>query len=758
MSRISKAKIVRASCASIILAATLSSGQQAIAQVAATPAAPAKEGGLNEIVVTAQHRSENQQNVPIAITAITAETLGSSGVSATTDLSQVVPAVQMTRIGPSGLFFIRGVGTTNAAAGEEGANAFYVDGVYIPDLAGTVNNFNNIERVEVLKGPQGTLFGRNASGGLVHIITRDPSADRTIVSGNAGYGNYKTVSGQLYASTPLTNNLAVDVALTGQDQGKGWGRNLTRNTEIKKDDHWGVRSKAVLRLDDVKFTLGGDYYRIKDDTILAWRIDESNLGSGGQVSPGGYDTTANYPSLTDIRTWGVNLNIDANLGFATLHSISALRDTRNSTYFDIDGGPLPLIEFNYVAKTRSFQQELRLASTATEPLSWQLGVFYLHVKATNFQQQRGSAFAARSRLGQDIDGSITTNSYAAFGEVTYAVTPTTHITGGLRYTRDERVFAGIEQPYSLAGAPLATIGYPRAGVDKFDPTLNNGNVTYRVAVRQELGRDVNLYASVNRGFKSGSYNLQSFTNPPTKPQFIMAYEAGLKSELLDRRLRLNLAIYHYDISDYQVRSRLDGTTVLLNAAKVKVDGLDVDFEALPVEGLKLFGGMTFLRSKFADFPAGLYYYPSPAACTVPKPGAAGPGVIPGSTTGPVTGGLTECYGDASGNTTPLAPKFTASLGASYTIPLRNNGHVQLTAQYSYNSGFFFETEDRLRQNRYGLLNSSLEYRVNDHWGVEIWGRNLTDTRYFALRSSSSTGAYASYASPRTYGVDVKFDF
>lgn len=757
MTQFLKAGTAGVSYATMMLAAMLPAGQ-ALAQESAGPPAGETEGGLAEIVVTAQHRAENQQDVPISITAITADTLGSSGISATSDLSQVVPAVQMTRIGPSGLFFVRGVGTTNAAAGEEGANAFYVDGVYIPDLAGTVNNFNNIARVEVLKGPQGTLFGRNASGGLIHIITRDPSTDKTIVKGKLGYGNFETVSGQLYLSTPLTDNLAVDVALTGQDQGKGWGRNLTRNVDIKKDDHWGARSKAVWQAGDLKVSLGGDYYRIKDDTILAWRIDESNLGSGGRVPPTGYDTTANFLSLTDIETWGVNLNVEADLGFATLHSISAVRDTRNATYFDVDGGPSPLIEFDYVSKTRSYQQELRLASASTEPLSWQLGLFYLHTKASNFQKQRGAAFAARGRFGQDIDGKITTDSYAAFGEVTYALTPTTHVTAGLRYTRDEREFEGREQPYSLAGVPLAPISYPRPSLDRFDPTIENGNLTYRVAVRQELNDDVNVYASLNRGFKSGSYNLQSFTNPPTKPQFITAYEAGLKSELFDRRLRINLAVYHYDISDYQVRSRLDGTTVLLNAAKVKVDGIDVDFEAAPVERLKLFGGMTFLRSKFDEFEAGLYYYPSPALCTVPKPGAAGPGVIPGSTSGPVTGGLTECYGDTSGNSTPLAPKFTASLGATYTVPLENEGHVQFTAQYSYNSGFFYETENRLRQEKYGILNGAIEYRIDDRWGVELWGRNLTDTRYFALRSSSSTGAYASFAAPRTYGIDVKFDF
>jgi iron complex outermembrane receptor protein len=747
-----------ASIAVLGIALAMGVSNPAFAQDASPAADDPSAGGLEEIVVTAQHRRENLQDVPIAVSAVTANSLAESGVDATDAISQMVPAVQFTRVGPSGLFFLRGVGTTNAAAGEEGANAFYIDGVYISDLGQTINNFNNIERIEVLKGPQGTLFGRNATGGLIHIITRDPG-DEPVVKGQIGYANYETVSGQFYAGGPVTENLGWDIAFTGQDQGKGWGRNLTRNTENKLDDHWGLRSKAVFRPSDaVKLTLSGDYYDIKDNTAIGWRLDESGLGTGGAVPPTGHDTTANDPALSHLKIWGVSLTAEADLGFATLTSITAMRNNRNHTYFDVDAGPSGLVQFDYVSNARSYQQEIRLASTDTEPLAWQVGAFYLRSIAKNFQEQRGLAYAPAGRRGQDLDAEMVTDSLAAFAEATYSLTPTTHVTGGLRFTEDRRTLSGTITPISLAGVVGPPVSYPRPGIDPFGPKLKYSEVTYRASIRQDLSDDVNVYASVNRGFKAGSFSLQNLANPPTRPQYIMAYEVGLKSELFERRLRLNLAAYHYDIDDYQVRSVLGGTTLQLNAGQVKVDGLDLEFEAVPTERLRLFGGFTLLNSRFDSFTNSLFYYANPAVCTVAKPGVAPPGVTPGRSTGAPTGGLTECYGDASGNKTPLAPKFSASLGASYAFPVGDEGELRFSTLFSYNGGFYFETDNRLRQNSYSLVNASIEYRVDRHWGLEFWGKNVGDSAYYVQRVSSSTGAYASQAAPRTYGVSVKFDY
>jgi iron complex outermembrane recepter protein len=720
----------------------------------AQEAAPAKPR-LEEVIVTAQRREENLQQVPIAVSAVSADMLVNSGVTATNAITQLVPSVQFTRSGPSGLFFVRGVGTTNAAAGEEGSNAFYIDDVYLPDLGQTITNFNNIDRIEVLKGPQGTLFGRNAFGGLVHVLTRDPG-DRATMKANVSYGNYETLTGQFYAGGPVTDTLGLDIAVTGRDQGEGWGRNLTRGEESKTEDYLGVRGKAVYRPNDaLKFTLSGDTYDVKDNTALAWRVADGFLSTGGFGSPGGQNTTANDPALTHLEIWGLSLKIEADLGFATLASITATRKNDNHSYFDSDGGPAPLLRIDYESGSRSFQQELRLSSNSTDPLSWQVGAFYLRSEADNDSGFRGTAFGGVNN-GQDINAELITDSYAVFGEATYSITSSTHLTAGVRYTEDSREFDGTVATV-VGGVPGTPVSYPRP-IDPWTDELKYDEITYRVALRQDLSDDINVYASFNRGFKAGSYSLQSPGSPPVEPMFIDAYEIGLKSELFDQRLRLNAAAFHYNITDYQVRSAATataGSSVLLNAADVEVDGLDVEFEAAPIDQLSIYGGFTFLDSRYSRFappqPAP-FIYPRPAVCDAPGT------TDPGTSTGAATGGLLTCFGDATGNQTPMAPDFAASLGATYIVPVGAAGEIRLSALYSYNSGVVFEPDEVLHQDAYDLVNASLEYRINSNWGIELWGKNLGDTKWNAQMLSQGTGPIATLSAPRTYGVSFKAEF
>jgi len=712
--------------------------------------------GLEEIIVTAQRRAESLQDVPIAVTALTSTALANAGVDATRDLPQMVPSVQITRSGPSGLFFIRGVGTTNAASGEEGANAVYIDGVYLGDLSQTINYFNNVERVEVLKGPQGTLFGRNATGGLIHIITREPGPVAKM-DGKIGIANYDTISAQAYVGGPLSDAISADIAVTSLHQNDGWGRNLTRKTKNNVNDYQGIRSKIVAQpLDALKVTLAGDYFASSDNLALGWRIADGIVGTGGFTGPNGHDTTANHDALTKLRLWGISLTGELDLGFASLTSITGYRKTRNTSRFDVDGGPLNLVNIDYQASGQTFQEELRLASNETEPFSWQAGLFYLRSKAATDQNQNGAAFAVQSLREIDIVSSLTTKSYAAFGELTYALTPTTKITGGLRYTKDVRDFNGNQTLTLLNGVQLPT--------SSVNSDLKYSEFTYRIALRQDLSDAIHLYASVNRGFKAGSYSLQSPTSPPVKPQYIMAYEGGLKSEFFDRRLRLNLAAYHYDIDDYQVRSAAaanPGANILLNAATVKVDGFDAEFEGVVTERFRVFGGMTILNSRFdkfggpgADFQAPISY-PNPATCPPQLRGTTDPGVLGA---GPQTGGLTTCFGDASGNRTPLAPKFTGSLGASYTFEVGASGSLRFSALYNYNSGYVFEPDNLARQKSFSLLNGSIEYRPTAQIGFELWANNLTDTTYTVQDLSTGTGITQALAPPRTYGLNLKFAF
>jgi iron complex outermembrane receptor protein len=731
---------------------------EASAQATGQPVGqPADQGvALDEIVVTAQRRAENLQEVPIAVTAVTAEALSNVGIDASNALPQIVPSVQMTRSGPSGLFFVRGVGTTNAAAGEEGANAVYVDNVYLGDLSQTINNFNNISRIEVLKGPQGTLFGRNATGGLIHIITEEPGQD-FVLRGQVGYANYDTLSSKLYIAGPLSDKVSADLALTSSDQKDGWGRNLTRDEKIHIQEFWGARSKVVVRpVDRLKLTFGGDYFKSDDNLAIAWRLEDDTVGTGGTRGPGGFDTTSNMPAMTRLKIWGLSATAEVDLDFATFTSISAMRRTRNHSDFDVDAAQLNLVNIDYVSKNKTYQQEFRLASNATDPLSWQAGVFYLRSEAENDQQQRGLAFAPASLQGFNINSDLTTDSYAAFGEATYAITPTTRVTAGLRYTSDRRKFNGSQTPVTLAGV----VGLPAVNPD----SLKYDEFTYRIALRQDITDDVNVYASVNRGFKAGSFSLQAPLNAPVLPQFIMAYEVGLKSEFFDRRLRLNLAAYHYDIDDYQVRSAAvanPGSSVLLNAATVKVDGFDLEFQAAPTRDWRIFGGFTVLDSKFDKFGGpgapvqAPIAYPNPATCPAALVGTANPGVLGA---GPRTGGYTTCLGDASGNRMPMAPEFTASLGTTYSFFLGDRGELRVSGLYSYNDGYVFEPDNIMNQGAFSLLNASIEYRPTPNLGIELWGNNLTDEHYAVQKITTGTGVATALGAPRTYGVNVKFDF
>jgi len=686
--------------------------------------------GLEEIVVTAQHREEVLRDVPISINAVSASTLGNVGVADTAALVQAVPSLNFTRSGPSGIFVVRGVATPNGAPGEEGSTAVYIDDVYMPDLASTINTFNNIQRVEVVNGPQGTLFGRNATGGLIRVITRDPGY-KTEMNARIGYGNYRTLSGQLYFATPISDWAGIDFALTGQDQGKGFGYNPTLKKDIRAQDYWGARSKLVLNpTDTLKLTVAGDYYRTDDDSAtFTWGLNynpATGVLTGAQSSQ---DSVSGFPNMTKIRAWGVSGKVEFDMDWATLASISAYRHLKNNSASDIAASAADNFRLVTGNINRTFQQELRLSSNSTEPLSWQMGAFFLRMN-TDVDQIQGGAILRGANI--HIVSEAITNSLAAFGEATYAVTPTTHLTGGIRWTRDHR-----ELPVGYVDTLFGSMLISRSTNALRQVTYNN--VTYRGALRQDLTDRINIYVSVNKGFKSGQFNLVAPNLPPVRPQTIMAYEGGLKGDFLDRRLRLNLAVFHYDIDDYQVRTTYPNPngagviTGLYNAAKVKIDGVDVNIEANPTDRLQLTAGASWLNSRFSQFGG-------------PGTGILAPGYYPPSDPG-----------NATGNQTPLAPRFSLNLVGTYTIPFDNGGSLRLTAGYTHKSSIVFEPDNVFVQPAYDLVNGSIEYKPNEKFGIELYVRNLGNTLYNVQMATAAPG-YALAGMPRQYGLNLKYSY
>lgn len=480
--------------------------------------------------------------------------------------------------------------------------------------------------------------------------------------------------------------------------------------------------------DTLKVTLAGDYYWTKDNTAL--QLFPVSVTPATRVVNGplaGLDSPAGYPSLTEIKVWGVSGKIELETGIGMVTSITSYRKIRNESHFDVDGTATDLLHLDYHSGNETFQQELRLSSKTTEPLSWQLGMFYLHSRAFNDQFQNGLALRGNTT---HIDSIGKTDSISVFGEATYAITPTTHLTGGIRYTSDHRKLLPTSNTATLVAATglLNALVVPNPKFNAIDRVTYN-ETTFRVALRQDLSDKISAYVSVNRGFKAGQFNLQTPQDPPVKPQTIMAYEAGLKGDFLDNHLRLSIAGFHYDINDYQIRSSPNGVSLLANAAKVKIDGVDINAEAVLTSRFHVTAGAAWLNSRFASFPK-----------------AANPGA-----------NLALPSGDATGLQTALAPHFTLNLGGTYNLPLGGESELRFTANFQHKSSYVFEADNLLRQPAYDVVNGSIEYKINDHFAVEGYMRNIGN-RVYNVQMVTSVGQAALSAAPRQYGLNFKVNY
>lgn len=698
----------------------------------ATPdsqAAPPSDG-LQEIVVTAQRRSENLQRVPISITALTSDSIERANITSTTALQQVTPGLTTSVSIRSALPFIRGVGSTDSTVGSENPVALYVDGVYIDSSQAAAFSLNNIERIEVLKGPQGTLFGRNATGGLISIVTRTPSRDLG-GSFEFGFGNYDTVRSSLYLTGPITSTLAADLALTYSNQDKGWGRNLLTGRDINTDRTFAARSKWLLDLDSTRITLAGDYSRQETDVGSERAIPPGAVNPGNTKFRGDfYDSQSDIYPLGVLRQAGGSLRIEHDFAAVKATSITAYRDTFFSAAIDQDETPIPVFNaFFDEIRIRTFTQEAQLASTGNAAVDWIGGLFYMHREG--FQPRirlTGLAFAGAPFFGfGTFDDGVTTSTVAPFGQVTVHVTPRTDITGGLRYTIEHQRFQGMQG--NALGGVVASV----------DTDVTYRKLTFRAAVNHRLTDDIMAYVSFNRGFKGGAYNVNNLAAPPARPEQLDAVEAGVKADLLNRTLRINAAVYHYDYKDIQLlvapspSSGQISTTI--NAARARIIGFEGLVEAVPVSGLTISIGASYVpTAEYRSFPN--------APLFVTKPG----------------GGNNLVAFDASGERMVRAPKFTATASLSYVVRLAG-GSLDFGANLYHSSRFIWNPDARYAQAAYQLLGGQIGYTVGGTGlSISAWGRNLLNKHYQAGLSETASGDAYVPGAPRTYGVKLGYRF
>lgn len=738
----------------------------AVSEEAASPIA--------DIVVTAQRRAERLQDVPLAVTAVTASLATGAGVVDPHSLARLVPGLQLNRGSLGNTTFLRGVGSSSAVPGVESPVALYVDDVYIPTSGAALANYNSIERIEVLKGPQGTLFGRNATGGVIHVFTRDPKHEPE-AEFTLGYANYDTFSGSAYGTTGLADNLAFNIALYTSRQEDGYGTNLTTGRDTYRNWFYGGRAKlAWTPSDRTEFLLAVDYDKNHSENGLYFRPAPGTLSNAGAVSeppPGLYDTRVGLDPYLEVTQKGVSLKASHEMDFASLVSVTALRTSTARLLQSTDSAPAPRTTNDSVIDYNTFSQELRLVSNNDSWLKWIVGAYYLshedHIKQFRFQ---GAAlgFPVSNAGGYiDVFSKMRTHSYSAFGQATAEVLPDTHLTAGLRYTRDERrVTAGgqVKTNAGVLGPVIPSSNSPRED--------HWSKLTMRFSIDHKFTDDFMVYAAYNTGFRSGTFGMVIFPpgNPildPVEPETIKSYTAGFKSDLFDRRLRLNAEgfVYKYSnlVLNQSVSTGTAATVLLRNAAAATIKGIDVEAELVPFKNFSLTSAFTIMDAKYDDYPNGQFF--------VYQPSTGGNCNFPGTALNPLCGSLalppnwnpaTGTW-NLEGNNLQQAPDFALNLTARYTIPT-SIGDFEPVLSWYHSSRYYFDPDNGLgqtspsspnndRQKRLNILTGSLTWRsVDERFEVRGWVKNITNQRYLLYATEIPQVMSTNPAPPRTYGL------
>ncbi len=693
-----------------------------------TPAAPQDDGGIKDIIVTAQRRSESLQNVPVAVTALTPETLAVAGVASTDDLKALTPGLNFnTNLGGFGQPRIRGVGTTATGPGIENPTATYIDNVYIGTSAGALFALNDVDQVAVLKGPQGTLFGRNATGGLIQVTTRAPSIEPH-AEVQFGYGNYKTVNASGYVTGGITDTLAASITGLYENQADGFGKNLFNGQDIQTHREVAGRVKLQWKPDALtKVTLSGDYSQI---TAADPAIRTYGLTMFGTPTPGGNrDIDLDVQPYLNSRQWGTSLTAERDLGGVQLVSISAYRDSKFHVIFDADQLPINGLALDETQIDKQFSQELQLQSTGGGPFKWVAGAFYFHSIGKYDPIRTTGAFLASPFFplqAVDLYVDQRLDSYAGYAQGTYAIDDATNITAGLRFTSDHRKIVE-SQTLTVAGFPV-----PQAPVSEAK-TFNK--LTWRLAIDHRFSPDVMAYASYNRGFKSGSFAPDTFPIAVLEPETLDAFEVGLKTELFDRKVRFNVAAFYYDQKNLQVNQIVQGVLLVYNASGSTSYGIDADLQARVTNNFTINAGASYLHARYKTFLNAFELFPLP------------------------TGGNSfDQNGNATGNRLQNTPDSTINAGATYDIPT-SSGKFTLAANFYHNSGYFADPQNRLRQAPYELVDASVSWVSPDgHMLIRIWSKNLTNSFYYQQTNPLNVGDNYVAAAPRTFGGTIGFKF
>lgn len=672
---------------------------------------------IGEIVVTAERRETRLQQTPISVAAMTGEALEKRSVQDVFDLQQMVPGLVMSHVFQA-LPYIRGIGTDLQGIGTDSSVAMHVDGIYITRPNAVVQDFYDVERIEVLRGPQGTLYGRNATGGVINVISKQPTRQLSAAA-DLLYGNYNKVRFRAAVSGPLVEDkLLARVAVLTSNR-DGFVRNLALGTRLLDEDVMSARGILKFLGEGFDAVLTVDGTRNRSKGIVDVVIDpQNNIGalSGGRFNkPGDFFTVySDIEGPLKRDQYGVSLKVNVDLGNAELTSTSAYRATSTRRSLDSDGTDFPVVgERGSPEKSKAFTQEIQLTSVGDGPLTWVVGAFYLHEDAK-----------ATVRVDFPLIGGFLTipatnkvNALAGFGQATYAVNEKLHVTAGLRYSYERKVEANST---TFNGIVTAVAGGKKSW----------NALTPKFVIDYRFTDDVMAYGSVTRGFKSGGFN-STGVEPAFDPEYIWSYEAGIKGSYFDRRLRANISAFYYDYTDLQVNVINGISTAVTNAASARVYGGELELAASPVRGLDIEAGLALLSAKFREL----------------------------MTEDPTVPGVLQ---NLAGNRLARAPRSTVNLAAQYSWDLAQQGNLAVRGEYQHSGGVYFSQYNAPfeRQKSYGIYNAKISWTsMDDRWTISVFGKNLGNKNYLlnAVRLALiGGGTVGQPAAPRTYGINVGF--
>lgn len=749
--------------------------------------------GLEEIVVTAQKREQNLQNVPVSVTALSAEAITNQRLTDFTNLTRAVPSLTITETNtaPNNSINLRGIGTFAFSAGVEPSVAVLIDDMPVVQQAQAFDNLTDLQRIEVLKGPQGTLFGKNASAGVINIVTQDPDTSfGGRISASVATDSDVRTEGTL--SLPVTDGIGVRVTGFYHDF-PGNVRNLTTGQDINDLENYGVRAKLKAELSSaITFTLAGAYAKAtQTGTTTTFRSVEGTgtprllgvfpfaaVAAGITPGEGNYRTRVDALGATSNKTQSVSGRLNFDLGFANLISITSYQDWKYTFQNDVDGTDINLlgaltggavnggVTSSGPYHSTNFTQELRLASSGTHALNYVLGAFYSDA-ITRRSFVRGPLVSVANWQARN-----SSESYALFAQLDYTLPTETTITGGVRYNHEK---IGVAFDNLIAGATANTCA-PN------NPACRGANVddvvTWKAAISQQLAPQILLYGSAASGYKGYAYDIVTGFNParingalsgtgpglvgvgPIKPERSTSYEIGLKSRFFDNAVQLNIAAFHSDYRNFQAQSVIlvgnppVNQFVLNNVGKLRTQGIEVDLSAKPTNWLRIDAGATYTDAKMRSF-TGAQGYPGQTGQTYNT--ATGLSSLVGNCTAApaatVATPRTNCIlQDRSGARLPNAPRLKWNVATTADFPLPGSARGTFFASYVHQSAVNFDLlgGPYTVQRAYGVFNTSLGVDLGSV-AVSAFVNNVFD-KHYATALGDVFGSFGGSASNDTHPI------